>query len=177
MVEVTSSRIESPPRRVGDRNCPNNNDDADVVGPRTEGISVNDLEAAGSRVRLELTEVLMHILAIGESALQSESNRFCSHKARSCVDRDFHLRQVLVLARTFWRRTSSNSPRSSSIRRTLAPSVGAGADILAWDFHQLAAFLQHQAHSRSLFRIHDACREFMLQPFGLFGAVDRTYLP
>ena len=30
----------------------------------------------------------MHILAIGESALQSESNRFCSHKARSRIDND-----------------------------------------------------------------------------------------
>ena len=30
----------------------------------------------------------MHILAICEGALQSESNRFCSHKARSRVDND-----------------------------------------------------------------------------------------
>ena len=28
----------------------------------------------------------MHILTIGESILQSVSNRLCSHKARSCVD-------------------------------------------------------------------------------------------
>ena len=55
---------------------------------RAEGISVTDLEAAGSRVCLESTEVLMHILSIGERALQSKSNRFCSHKARNCVDND-----------------------------------------------------------------------------------------
>ena len=55
---------------------------------RTDGISVNDLKAAGSRVSLEWTEVLMHILAIGESALQSKSNRFCSHKARTRVEHD-----------------------------------------------------------------------------------------
>ena len=61
----------------------------------------------------------MHILAISESTLQSESNRFCSYKARSRVDIELHLRQVLVLARTFPRRTSSNSPRSCSIKRTL----------------------------------------------------------
>ena len=30
--------------------------------------------------------MLMHILAIGESALQSKLSRFCSHKARSRVD-------------------------------------------------------------------------------------------
>ena len=37
---------------------------------------------------MESTEVLMHILAISESALQSESNPFCSHMARYCVDDD-----------------------------------------------------------------------------------------
>ena len=61
----------------------------------------------------------MHILAISESTLQSELNRFCSHKARSRVENDLHLSQVLVLARTFWGRTSTNSPHSCSIKRTL----------------------------------------------------------
>ena len=88
MVELTSSRIDSPPRCVGNRNSPNNDDDTDVVDSRAEGISVNDLKAAGSRVCLESTEVLMHIPAIGGSALQSESNRFRSHKAQSRVDND-----------------------------------------------------------------------------------------
>ena len=120
VIQQTSSHVDWPPRRVGNRNSPNNDDDADVVDSRTEGISVNDLEAAGSRVCLELTVVLMHILAIAEgAALQSESNCFCSHKARSRVDNEFHLSQVLVLARTFLLRTSANSPRSSSIKRTL----------------------------------------------------------
>ena len=88
VVELTSSRIDSPPRCVCNQNSSNNDDDTDVVDSRAEGISVNDLEAAGSGVCLESTEVLMHILAIGETALQSEGNRFCSHKARSCVDND-----------------------------------------------------------------------------------------
>ena len=61
----------------------------------------------------------MHILAIGESALKSESNRFCSHKARSHVDNDLHLRQVLGLAGTFQRKTSTNRPHSSSIKPAL----------------------------------------------------------
>ena len=61
----------------------------------------------------------MYIPTISEGTLQSESNRLCSHKARSRVDNDLHLRQVLVLARTFRRRTSTNSPRSCSIKRTL----------------------------------------------------------
>ena len=88
VVEVTSSRINSPPRCVGNRNSPDNDDDIDVADSRAEGISVNDLEAAGSGGCLVSTEVLMHILAIGESALQSEWNRFCSHKARSRVDNE-----------------------------------------------------------------------------------------
>ena len=32
--------------------------------------------------------MLMHILAISESTLQSKSNHFCSHKSRSLVDDD-----------------------------------------------------------------------------------------
>ena len=88
VIELTGWRMHSPPRCVSNRNSPNNDDDTDVVDSRTEGISVNDLKAAGLRVFLELTEVLMHILAIGEGAPQSESNRFCSHKARRRVDND-----------------------------------------------------------------------------------------
>ena len=88
LAELTSSRIDSPPQRVGNLNSPNNDDDTDVVNSRADGISVNDLEAAGWRVCLESTEVLMHILAIAESALQSELNHFCSHKARSRVNND-----------------------------------------------------------------------------------------
>ena len=119
VVELSSSRMDSPPGRVGNQNSLNNDDDTDVVDSRAGGISVNDLEAAGSRVCLESTEVFMHILAISESALQSEWNRFCSHKAPSGVDNDLHWSQVLVLAWIFQRRTSTNWPRSSSIKRTL----------------------------------------------------------
>ena len=120
MVELTSSRIDSPPWRVSNRNWSNNNDGTDVIDFRAGGLSVNDLKHVGSRTFfLESTEVLMYILTISERNLQSESNRFCSHKARSRVDNDRHLRQVLVLAQTFGRRTSTNSPRSCSIKRTL----------------------------------------------------------
>ena len=88
VVELTSWRVDSPPRFVGNLNSPSNNDGADVVDPRTKGIWVCDLETACSRVCLESTEALMHILTIGKSVLQSESNRLCSHKARSRVDND-----------------------------------------------------------------------------------------
>ena len=120
VVELTSSRIDSPPRCVSNRKSSNNDDGTDVIDSRAEGISVNDLKHVGSRTFfLESTEVLMHILAIGESTLQSESNRFCSHKARSRVDNDLHVRQLLGLAQIFRRRTSTNSPRSSDIKPTL----------------------------------------------------------
>ena len=89
VVELTSSRIDSPPWRVSNRNSSNDNDGTDVIDFRAEGISVNDLKHVGSRTYLlESTEVLMYIRTISERTLQSESNRFCSHKARSRVDND-----------------------------------------------------------------------------------------
>ena len=98
------------------RNSPNHDDGTDAINSRAQGISVNDLKYVGSRAFLfESTEVLMHILAVGESTLQSRWNCFCSHKARSRVDNDLHLRQVLGLAQTFRCRTFTNSPRSSNI--------------------------------------------------------------
>ena len=119
VVELTSSRIDSPPWRVSNRNSSNNDDGTDVIDFRAQGTSVNDLKHVGSRTFfLESTEVLMYILTISESTLESESNRFCSHKARSRVGNDLHLRQVLVLARTFRRSTSTNSPCSCSTKRT-----------------------------------------------------------
>ena len=119
VVELTSSSVDSPPRHVGNQNSPSNDHGTDVADPWTDGISVGDVETACSTVCSESTEVLMHIVARGESALQSESNRFYTHKARSRVDNDLHLRQVLGLARTFRRKTSTNSPHSSSIKPTL----------------------------------------------------------
>ena len=89
VVELTSSRIDSPPWRVSNRNSSNNHDGTDVIDSRAEGMSVNDLTHVGSRTFfLGSTKVLMHILTISESTLQSKSNRFCSHKAQSRVDND-----------------------------------------------------------------------------------------
>ena len=89
VVELTSSRIYSPPWRVSNRNSSHNNDGTNVIHSRAKGISVNDLKHVGSRTFfLESTEVLMYILTISEGALQSEFNRFCCHKARRCVNND-----------------------------------------------------------------------------------------
>ena len=69
VVQLTSSRVHSPPRVVRDRNPLSHDDCADVVDPRTDSVSVNDLETVRSRFGLKPAEVLMHILSIGESAL------------------------------------------------------------------------------------------------------------
>ena len=88
VVELTSSRIGSPPWRVSNRNS-SHTDGTDVINSRAKGISVSDLKHVGSRAFfLESTEVLMYILTISEGTLQSESNRFCCHKARSRVNND-----------------------------------------------------------------------------------------
>ena len=87
MLELTSSRINSPPWRVSNRNSSNNNDGTDVIDFRAEGISVNHLKHVGSRTFFwEWTEVLMYILTISEITLQRQWNRVCSHKAGSHVD-------------------------------------------------------------------------------------------
>ena len=58
MVELTSSRIDSPPWRVSNRKLSHNNDGTDVIDSRTEGISVDDLKHVGWRnFFLESTEV------------------------------------------------------------------------------------------------------------------------
>ena len=88
VVELTSPRVDSPPRCDGNQNSPSNDYGADVVDSRTRGISVGNLEAACWGIRLESTEVLMHILSVSESVLQRESNRLCSYKARDRVDND-----------------------------------------------------------------------------------------
>ena len=89
VVELTSSRIDSPPWRVSNRSSSNNNDGTDVIDFRAEGISVNDLKHVGSRTFfLESTEVLMYILTMSERTLKSELNCFCCHKARSRIDND-----------------------------------------------------------------------------------------
>ena len=49
VVELTSSRIESPPWHVSNRKSSHNNDGTDVIDSRTEGISVNDLKHVGLR--------------------------------------------------------------------------------------------------------------------------------
>ena len=78
MVELTSSRIDSPPRRVGNRKSSYDNDGADVVLLRAEGVSVDDLKRVGSRTFfLESTEVLMDIVAVSEEGPYQDRPPLC----------------------------------------------------------------------------------------------------
>ena len=52
VVELTSSRMDSPPWRVSNRNLSNNNDGTDVIDFGAERISVNDLKHVGSTIPL-----------------------------------------------------------------------------------------------------------------------------
>ena len=82
---MTTSHVNSPPLGVGDREPPRNDDRAEVVNTRTEDVSINDLESVCSRMGLKLTQMVMHVLPVGETILQGESNRLRSHKARGCA--------------------------------------------------------------------------------------------
>ena len=86
VIKLTNSRVDSPPCGVGDREPPSNDDRADVVLTRAEGVLMNDLGSVCVRIGLKSTEMLMHVLPVGESILQGESNCLCSHKAGGRVD-------------------------------------------------------------------------------------------
>ena len=88
VVKMTSSRVGSPPWGVGDGKPPSKDDRADVVFTRTKSVSINYFESVRSRIGLQSTEMLMHILPVSESILQCESKRLRSHEARGCVDND-----------------------------------------------------------------------------------------
>ena len=57
VVELTSPRVDSPPRCDGNQNSLSNDYGADVVESRTEDIWVGNLEAACWGICLESTEV------------------------------------------------------------------------------------------------------------------------
>ena len=88
VVKLASSRIDTPPLGVGDREPPSNDDRADVAVIRAEGEYIYNLEGFWLRIGLKSTEMLMRVLPVGESTLHGESNRLCSHKPGGRVDDD-----------------------------------------------------------------------------------------
>ena len=51
-------------------------------------IPIDDLEHLGLRITLKSTKVLVHILSVGKSTLQGESNCLYGYQARCSVDND-----------------------------------------------------------------------------------------
>ena len=88
VVKLANPRVDSPPWGVSNQEPSNNDDRTDILVIGTEGVSINNLESLCSRIGLKSTEMLMHVPLVGESTRQDESNRLCSHKARSLVDND-----------------------------------------------------------------------------------------
>ena len=88
VVKPTSSRVDSPSWVVVVREPPSNDDGAEFVNTIAEGVSINNPESVRSRIGSKSTDMLMHVLPVGESILQGESNRLCSEKTRRRVDND-----------------------------------------------------------------------------------------
>ena len=87
VVKLDSLGVDSPPCGVGNREPSNKDDRADNVVAGTEGVSIKNLESFCSRIRLKSTEMLMHVVPVGESSLQRESNRLCRQEARRHVNK------------------------------------------------------------------------------------------
>ena len=79
---------DSPPWGVSNREPLNNDYRADIIGAGTQAVLIKNLATLCSRISLKSIEISMHVLSIGESTLQGETNRLCSHKARRRVDND-----------------------------------------------------------------------------------------
>ena len=87
VVKPTSSYVDSPGWGVGDREPPSNDDRADVIISRAQGVSINNLKSSCWRIGLKLLEMLMDVLPFCESILQGVSNCVCSRKTRGLVDK------------------------------------------------------------------------------------------
>ena len=88
VVNLASPRVNSPPCGVSNRKSSNNDDCADILFVGTEPVSINSIEGFCWRICLKSTEILMHVLFVCESTLQSKSNPLCSQKHRHHVHND-----------------------------------------------------------------------------------------
>ena len=86
--ELASPRVNSPPSSVRIRDPSDNDGPVDIVGVGTQTLSIRNLKRFCSRIGLKSTEILTHVLPIGESTQQSKWNNLWSHKACCCVDND-----------------------------------------------------------------------------------------
>ena len=72
--ELSGPGVDSPPSSIGDREPSSDDDHVDFFAVVDVAIPIDDLEHLGSRITLKSTKVLVHILSVGKSTLQGESN-------------------------------------------------------------------------------------------------------
>ena len=72
--ELSGPGVDSLPSSIGDREPSSDDDHVDFFAIVDLAIPIDDLEHLGSRITLKSTKVLVHILFVGKSTLQGESN-------------------------------------------------------------------------------------------------------
>ena len=86
--ELSGPDVDSLPSSIGDREPSSDDDHVDFFAVVDVAIPIDDLEQLGSRITLKSTKVLVHILYVGKSTLQGESNCLYGYLARCSVDND-----------------------------------------------------------------------------------------
>ena len=86
--ELSGPGVGSPPSTTGDREPSSDDDHVDFSAVVDMAIPIDDLEHLGSRITVKSTKVLVHVLFVGKSTLQGESNRLYGYEACCSVDND-----------------------------------------------------------------------------------------
>ena len=86
--ELSGLGVNSPPSSIGDREPSSDDDHVDFSAVVDVAIPIDDLEHLGSRITLNSTKVLVHVLSVGKSTLQGELNRLYGYEARCSVGND-----------------------------------------------------------------------------------------
>ena len=73
--ELSGPGVDSPPSSIGDREPSSDDNHVEFFAVVDVAIPIDDLEHLGSRITLKSTKVLVHVLSVGKSTLQGESNR------------------------------------------------------------------------------------------------------
>ena len=72
--ELSGPGVDSPPSSIGDREPSGDDNHVEFFAVVDVAIPIDDLEHLGSRITLKSTKVLVHVLSVGKSTLQGESN-------------------------------------------------------------------------------------------------------
>ena len=72
--ELSGPGVDSPPSSIGDREPSSDDDHVELFAVVDVAIPIDDLEHLGLRITLKSTKVLVHVLSVGKSTVQGESN-------------------------------------------------------------------------------------------------------